>query len=160
MAAADGTPGDQTNSNHLIPSYRKWSCCELFHHQLKAALKSHPNLTKWVDSLPMVLLGIRTTLKDDLHCNAAELVYDTTLRLPVEFFHSTKTDGVDTGTYSTAQPQVYKRVRATCERSRVTLRALAGHSRALDASHASAKGVNCTACGSEIACASASKMLV
>ena len=30
----------------------------------------------------------------------------------------------------------------------------------LDASHASAKGVNCTACGSEIACASASTMRV
>ena len=34
----------------------------------------------------MVLLGIRTTLKDDLHCTTAELVYGTTLRLPGEFF--------------------------------------------------------------------------
>ena len=62
--------------------------------------------------------------------------------------------------YSAAQPQVNKRVRATRERSRVTLRALADHSRALDASHASAEGVNCTACGSEIACVSASTMRV
>ena len=56
--------------------------------------------------------------------------------------------------YSAAQPQVNKRVRVTRERSRVTLRALASHSRALDASHTSAEGVNCTACGSEIASAS------
>ena len=37
-------------------------------------------------------------------------------------------------------------------------RALASHLRALDASHASAKGVNCTACGSEIVCASATEI--
>jgi hypothetical protein len=34
----------------------------------------------------MVLLGIRTALKDDLGCTAAELVYGTNLRLPGEFF--------------------------------------------------------------------------
>ena len=37
----------------------------------------------------MVLLGIRTALKEDLHCTAAELVYSTTLRLPGEFFTRT-----------------------------------------------------------------------
>ena len=62
--------------------------------------------------------------------------------------------------YSTAQPQVNKRVRVTHECERVMLRELASHSRALDASHVSAKGVNCTACGSEIACASASKIAI
>ena len=33
----------------------------------------------------MVLIGIRTALKTDLHCTTAEMVYGTTLRLPVEF---------------------------------------------------------------------------
>ena len=32
----------------------------------------------------MVLLGIRTSLKTDFHCFSADLVYDTTLRLPGE----------------------------------------------------------------------------
>ena len=59
---------------------------EHFHHQLKASLKAHPNPTHWTDSLPFVLLGVRTQLKDDLHCTAAELVYGTTLHLPGEFF--------------------------------------------------------------------------
>ena len=36
----------------------------------------------------MILLGIHTTLKDDLQCTAAELVYSTTLQLPGEFFDS------------------------------------------------------------------------
>ena len=60
---------------------------EHFHRQLKAALKTHPQST-WVESLLLVLLGIRTALKEDLHCTAAELVYGTNLRLPGEFFTS------------------------------------------------------------------------
>ena len=35
----------------------------------------------------MILLGIRSTLKQDIGCSAAELVYGTTLRLPGEFFN-------------------------------------------------------------------------
>ena len=41
----------------------------------------------------MVLLGICTAVKEDLHCTAAELVYGTTLRLPAEFFASNSSDG-------------------------------------------------------------------
>ena len=61
---------------------------ERFHRQLKSSLKSYPNPTNWTDILPIILLGVRTTLKDDLQCTAAELVYDTTLPLPGEFFDS------------------------------------------------------------------------
>ena len=52
------------------------------------SLKSYPNPTNWIDILPIILLGICTTLKDDFQCTAAELVYGTTLRLPGEFFDS------------------------------------------------------------------------
>ena len=38
----------------------------------------------------MILLGIHTSLKLDMGCCAAELVYGTTLRLPGESFHSSK----------------------------------------------------------------------
>ena len=61
---------------------------EHFHQQLKTSLKAHQNTAHWVDSLPLVLLSIRSTLKEDLKCRAAELVYGTTLRLPGEFFFS------------------------------------------------------------------------
>ena len=60
---------------------------ERFHRQLKASLKCLSDPTHWVKALPMVLLGIRTALKQDLQCTAAELVYGTTLRLPGEYFH-------------------------------------------------------------------------
>lgn len=59
---------------------------ERFHRQLKAALKGHPTQEHWTDALPLVLLGIRTALKEDIGCSTAELVYGTTLSLPGAFF--------------------------------------------------------------------------
>ena len=50
----------------------------------------------WLEALPIALLGISTTLKEDLHCTSAELVYGTTLHLPGDFFRaSTPTDMVE-----------------------------------------------------------------
>ena len=63
---------------------------ECFHRQLKTSLKTYPQPASWTDSLPIVLLGIRTQLKDDLQCTTAELVYGTTLRLPGKFFDDIK----------------------------------------------------------------------
>ena len=39
------------------------------------------------------MLGIRTTVKEDLQCSSAELVYGTTLRLPGEFFDTARIKG-------------------------------------------------------------------
>ena len=64
---------------------------ERFHCQLKAALKSHLNPTLWTNSLPLVPLGIRSSLKADIGCTAAELVYGTTLRLPGSYFNPVST---------------------------------------------------------------------
>ena len=41
-----------------------------------------------MDTLPLTLLGIRTTLKEDLQHSSAELVYCSTLRLPGELLTS------------------------------------------------------------------------
>lgn len=41
----------------------------------------YPNET-WLQALPMVLLGIRTSIKEDLHASPAELVYGEPLRVP------------------------------------------------------------------------------
>ena len=40
---------------------------ERFHRQLKASLKAHTSTVHWTESLPLVLLGMRTALKDDWH---------------------------------------------------------------------------------------------
>ena len=80
-----GSTRIRTTSYHPIAN----GMIERFHRQLKAALKSHPNPTDWFCSLPLVLLGIRSSLKEDLGCTAAELVYGTTLRLPGGYFSPT-----------------------------------------------------------------------
>ena len=53
---------------------------ERFHRHLKASLTAQHNRERWVELLPLVMLGIRTAFKKDLNCTAAEMVYGTTLR--------------------------------------------------------------------------------
>ena len=51
----------------------------------KAKLATDPN---WVDALPLVLLGMRAAVKNDLHCSVAEMVFGEPLRLPGELYVS------------------------------------------------------------------------
>ncbi|BHF61101.1 hypothetical protein SprV_0100407200 [Sparganum proliferum] len=55
------------------------------HRQLKSALMSQTESATWSVNLPLVLLGNRSSVKEDIQCTAAELVYGTPLRLPGEF---------------------------------------------------------------------------
>ncbi len=50
---------------------------------------SHAEREHWVDNLPAVLLGIRSTFKLDINAYTAGLVYGSTLRLPGEFLEYT-----------------------------------------------------------------------
>lgn len=59
---------------------------ERFHRQLKASLMARCNTIHWSEELPFILLGIRVTFKEDLHCSPAELVYGQSLKIPGEFF--------------------------------------------------------------------------
>lgn len=61
---------------------------ERFHRSLKQSLKCH-NDTRWTDTLPLVLLGLRSAFKEDLQCTVSELVYGTTVRLPADFISPT-----------------------------------------------------------------------
>ncbi|CAK9804112.1 Transposon Tf2-11 polyprotein [Anthophora plagiata] len=65
---------------------------ERFHRQLKAAIKCHES-AKWTETLPTVLLGIRSAWKEDLSATSAELVYGESLRLPGEFLSSQVAEG-------------------------------------------------------------------
>ena len=84
LAAADeilGTHRIRTTAYHPVAN----RLVERFHRQLKAALSTAPR-TQWIEALPLVLLGIHSSLKEDLHTSTSELVYGTTLRLPGQFF--------------------------------------------------------------------------
>ena len=77
-----GTTRNRTTSYHPQAN----GMVERFHRHLKGGLKARLVGSNWVDELPIVLLGIRATLKEGLSCSSAELVYGTTLRLPGDFF--------------------------------------------------------------------------
>ena len=86
--------------HHRTTSYHPQAngILERFHRQLKASLRARlKNSENWVDKLPVVLLGIRSTPKDELKCSPAELVYGTTLRLPGEFFTNSSTSPTTAG---------------------------------------------------------------
>ena len=65
-----GTKHLHTTAYHPIAN----GIIERFHRQLKSALKAQPHPENWTEALPLALLGVRTALKDDLQCTAAELV--------------------------------------------------------------------------------------
>ncbi|UYV78910.1 hypothetical protein LAZ67_17000240 [Cordylochernes scorpioides] len=58
---------------------------ERFNRQLKDSLRCHDS-TSWSLKLPLVLLGIRSSLREDLNTTTAELVYGKPLPLPGTFF--------------------------------------------------------------------------
>ncbi|GFS56212.1 integrase catalytic domain-containing protein [Trichonephila clavipes] len=64
---------------------------EELHRPLKSAIKCHAT-ERWTEVLPIILLGLRASLKEDILCTPAELVFGTTIRLPGEMFDSSKPD--------------------------------------------------------------------
>lgn len=58
---------------------------EGWHRSLKTAIKCHET-QNWIEALPVVLLGLRTSYKEYIKASTAEMVYDTTLKLPGEYF--------------------------------------------------------------------------
>ncbi|XP_034254601.1 uncharacterized protein LOC117653207 [Thrips palmi] len=72
-----GTQQHSTTAYHPQAS----GMLERWHRPLKAALMCHEDAS-WATSLPWVLLGLRSSLKDDLGASTADLVYGEPLRLP------------------------------------------------------------------------------
>ena len=58
---------------------------ERLHRTMKAALKTRLSGPDWLDQLPWVMLGIRSTPKEDLEASPAEMVYGSTLIVPGDF---------------------------------------------------------------------------
>ena len=78
---------DSQKQNELPPSV-EWhgrAFPQRFHRQLKAAIMAHESPNPWTTTLPAVLLGVRSAVKELLGRSSAEMIYGTTLRLPGEF---------------------------------------------------------------------------
>jgi len=52
------------------------------------SIKSHEN-PSWMESLPSILLGLRSVILQNINASPAELVYGTGLRLPYLYFEKT-----------------------------------------------------------------------
>jgi hypothetical protein len=63
---------------------------ERFHRTMKAAIMCHAS-QQWTETLPLVLLSIRTAFKTDLQASSAELVYGEPPRFPGELLTPTST---------------------------------------------------------------------
>ena len=58
---------------------------ERFHRTVKERLMARSAGARWMEHLPLVFLGLRTTPREDSGCSPADLVFGTALRLPGEF---------------------------------------------------------------------------
>ena len=66
---------------------------ERFHRQLKDSLRCLNSDPNWAAQLPLILLGIRSSVKEDLKNSPAELVFGTSLRLPADIAEETEDSG-------------------------------------------------------------------
>ncbi|CAM1330088.1 Uncharacterised protein r2_g3921 [Pycnogonum litorale] len=71
---------------------------ERLRRQLKSSLKASTDPGRWSEHLPWVMLGTRASIKEDLGCTPAELVYGTTLRIP-EFLSENSSKSMDITSY-------------------------------------------------------------
>ncbi|KRZ69398.1 hypothetical protein T10_13187, partial [Trichinella papuae] len=95
---------------------------ERFRRHLKASLIAHMHSTwaKGTTALPLVLLGIRTALKEDLNCLTAEMLYGSVLPLAADFFLSDATTSCSYPTaFADALTRPMQRLRPTAPRHRV-----------------------------------------
>ena len=106
-----GTRRIRTTAYHPIAN----GMVERFHRQLKASIKCHDTV-HWTEVLPLVLLGIRTTLNTDINCTAAELVYGSSLRIPGEFVTSSQTIVEDPSSYVARLKEHMSHIRPTATR--------------------------------------------
>ncbi|CAH8289554.1 unnamed protein product [Schistosoma intercalatum] len=89
---------------------------ERFHRQLKSSLMAQDDTTKWSDALPLVLLGIRSTIKEDIGCTAAELVYGTTLTLPGQLVDPNTLTPTDPSRFASQLLQTMQQIKAISPR--------------------------------------------
>ena len=64
---------------------------ERLHRRLKEALKARLQSPDWYEQLPWILLSLRITVKEDLECTPADLVYGSALAIPGDCLPSTAT---------------------------------------------------------------------
>ena len=89
---------------------------ERFHRHLKGSLMANDISERWTERLPLVLLGIRVSYKEDLKCTPAELVYGQNLRLPADFVSPSDRNIPDVTDYLARLRNAFSKVSPTSPR--------------------------------------------
>ncbi|GFY66646.1 gag-Pol polyprotein [Trichonephila inaurata madagascariensis] len=84
---------------------------ERLHRTLKQAIRCHD--TKWTESLPVVLLGLRACIKEDLNASCAEMVFRKTIVLPGEFFEPSSQTPTDPSEFLLRQRETFRTLKPT-----------------------------------------------
>lgn len=66
----------------------------------------------WTEILPSILLGLRVTVRENIGYSPSEMVYGSTLRLPVDFFYSSLQHSTNPTSFVTRLKDNLKRIRA------------------------------------------------
>ena len=88
MASSLGMSLHQTTAYHPQAN----GIVERMHRSLKAALRARLDSPDWMDHLPWVLLGLRSTPKEDSGCSPADMVFRHQPLLPGEFISPAPAD--------------------------------------------------------------------
>lgn len=83
---------------------------ERLHRTLKTSLRAVGNSKDWYHHLPLVLLGLRATYKEDLKCSPSELLYGQTLTVPGEFFNASDSESLDPTSYANKLKQYFRQI--------------------------------------------------
>ncbi|GFY74477.1 integrase catalytic domain-containing protein [Trichonephila inaurata madagascariensis] len=84
---------------------------ERLHRTLKQAIRCHD--TKWTESLPVVLLGLRVCIKEDLNASCAEMVFGKTIGLPGEFFEPSSQTPTDPSEFLLRLRETFRTLKPT-----------------------------------------------
>ncbi|GFT71132.1 gag-Pol polyprotein [Trichonephila clavipes] len=84
---------------------------ECLHHTLKQAIRG--NDTKWAESLPVVLLGLRACIKENLNAFCAEMVFGKIFVLPGEFFEPSSLTPTDPSEFLLRLRETFRTLKPT-----------------------------------------------
>ncbi|GFS47634.1 gag-Pol polyprotein [Trichonephila inaurata madagascariensis] len=84
---------------------------ERLHRTLKQAIRCHD--TKWTESLPVVLLGLRACIKEDLNASCAEMVFEKTIVLPGEIFEPSSQTPTDPSEFLLRLRETFRTLKPT-----------------------------------------------